>query len=198
MIKEHFPLITGKGTYIDDINPKNTVYLYVVRSTIARGTIKSISRPENALISFTWEDVKTYVPAIIHSKNAQVAKMPVLADGRVNFVGQPVLAFVVDDRYKTEDVAEEVSIEYEDLEPVVDPEEALKREPIHPELKSNVSVDELLQGGELSLKDKADVVVSRKIKQHRIISNPMETKGIVCWWEGDVLNVYVGTQAPFI
>jgi len=197
MIKEHFPLITGKGTYIDDINPKNTVYLYVVRSPIARGTIKSISRPENALISFTWEDVKTYVPAIIHSKNAQVAKMPVLADGRVNFVGQPVLAFVVDDRYKTEDVAEEVSIEYEDLEPVVDPEEALKREPIHPELKSNVSVDELLQGGELSLKDKADVVVSRKIKQHRVISNPMETKGIVCWWDGDILNVYVGTQAPF-
>jgi len=197
MIKEHLPLITGKGTYIDDISPKNVAYLHVVRSPIARGIIKSISRPESALLSFTWEDVKTYVPAWVTSKNAQVAKMPVLADGRVNFVGQPVLAFVVEDRYKTEDVAEEVSIDYEELEPVVDPEEALNREPIHPDLKSNISIDEFLQGGDLSLKDKADVVVSRKIKQSRIVSNPIETKGIVCWWEGDILNVYVGTQSPF-
>jgi xanthine dehydrogenase molybdopterin-binding subunit B len=29
------------------------------------------------------------------AKTAQVVKMPVLADGRVNFVGQPVLAFAV-------------------------------------------------------------------------------------------------------
>jgi len=197
MIKEHFPLITGKGTYIDDINPKNVAYLHIVRSPIARGIIKSISRPESALLSFTWEDVKTYVPAWGTFKNAQVVKMPVLADGRVSFVGQPVLAFVVDDRYKTEDVAEEVSIDYEELDPVVDPEEALNREPIHPGLKGNVSVDELLQGGDLSLKDKADVVVSRKIKQNRIVANPIETRGVICWWDGDVLNVYVGTQSPF-
>nr|WP_252972921.1 hypothetical protein [Saccharolobus solfataricus] len=45
------------------------------------------------------------------AKTAQVAKMPVLADGRVNFVGQPILAFVVEDRYRTEDVAEEVLID---------------------------------------------------------------------------------------
>jgi len=198
MIREHLPIIIGKSTYIDDINPKNLAYLYVVRSPIARGIIKNISKPQNSLLSLTWDDVKSYMPVrVFPGLKAQVAKMPVLANGRVNFVGQPVLAFVVDDRYKTEDVAEEVSIDYEELEPVVDPEEALNRDPIHPSLESNVSVDELLQGGELSLKDKADVVVSRKIKQQRVVSNPMETKGIVCWWDGDVLNVYVGTQAPF-
>jgi len=198
MIREHFPIIIGKSTYLDDISPKNMAYLHVVRSPIARGIIKNASKPQNSLLTFTWDDVKLYMPVrVFPGLKAQVAKMPVLADGRVNFVGQPVLAFVVDDRYKTEDVAEEVSIDYEELEPVVDPEEALNREPIHLGLKSNVTTDELLQGGELSLKDKADVVVSRKIKQHRVVSNPMETKSIVCWWEGDTLNVYVGTQAPF-
>ena len=192
------PIITGKSTYIDDINPKNVAYLYIVRSPIARGIIKKISKPQNSLLALTWEDVKLYMPENVPpGANVQVAKMPVLADGRVNFVGQPVLAFVVEDRYKTEDVAEEVSIDYEELEPVVDPEEALNREPIHPGLKNNIALDEVLQGGNLSLKDKADVVVSRKIKQSRVVSNPLETKGIVCWWEGDTLNVYVGTQAPY-
>ncbi|WP_338602645.1 xanthine dehydrogenase family protein molybdopterin-binding subunit [Sulfolobus tengchongensis] len=200
MIQEHLPLITGKGTYIDDISPKNVVYLHVVRSPIARGIIKSISRPESALLSLTWDDVKAYIPARLFpdlAKTAQVARMPVLADGRVNFVGQPILAFVVEDRYKTEDVAEEVSIDYEELKPIVDPEEAINAEPIHPGLKSNISIDQLLEGGNLSLKSKADVVVRRKIKQHRIVSNPMEPKGFICWWDNDVLNVYVSTQAPF-
>jgi len=198
VIREHLPIITGKSTYIDDINPRNVAYLYVVRSPIARGVIKKISKPSNSLLALTWEDVKLYMPVrFLPGVKVQLAKMPVLADGRVNFVGQPVLAFVVEDRYKTEDVAEEVSVDYEELDPVVDPEEALNREPIHPGLKSNISVDELLQGGDLSLKNKADVVVRRKIKQYRVVSNPLEPKGFICWWEGDVLNVYVGTQAPF-
>lgn len=107
------------------------------------------------------------------------------------------LAFVVEDRYETEDVAEEVSIDYEELKPIVDVEESLKEEPIHPGLRSNISIDQLLEGGDLSLKSKADVIVRRKIKQHRIVSNPMEPKGIICWWDNDVLNVYVSTQAPF-
>ena len=198
MLREDLPIIMGKSTYIDDINPKNVAYLYVVRSPIARGIIKRISKPQNSLLTLTWDDVKLYMPVrVALGVNVQVAKMPVLADGRVNFVGQPVLAFLVEDRYKTEDVAEEVSIDYEELEPVVDPEEALNREPIHPGLKNNIALEELLQGGNLSLKEKADVVVSRKIKQSRVISNPIETKGILCWWEGDVLNVYVATQSPF-
>ena len=200
MLQEHLPIITGKSTYIDDINPKNVAYLHVVRSPIARGIIKSISKPQHALLTLTWDDVKTYMPARLFpdlARTSQVARMPVLADGRVNFVGQPVLAFVVEDRYETEDVAEEVSIDYEELKPVVDVEESLKEEPIHPGLKSNISIDQLLEGGDLSLKNRADVVVRRKIKQHRIVSNPMEPKGIICWWDNDVLNVYVSTQAPF-
>lgn len=199
MIKEHEAIITGHSTYVDDINPKNVAYLHVVRSRIARGIIKSVTRPIHALLSLTWEDVRTYFPvrAFGLGKDSQIAKMPILAKDRVNFVGQPILAFVVEDRYETEDVAEEVNVDYEELKPIVDPEEALNAEPIHPEFKSNVSVEQLLEGGNLSLKEKADVVVRRKIKQSRVVSNPLEPKGFICWWDNDVLNVSVSTQAPF-
>lgn len=200
MIKEHESVITGHSIYIDDINPKNVAYLYVVRSRVARGIIKNITRPTSALLSLTWDDIKMYFPARafgISQKDAQLAKMPILAKDRVNFVGQPVLGFVVEDRYETEDVVEEVGIDYEELKAVTDPEEALNSEPIHPEFKSNILVEQLLEGGNLSLKEKADVVVKRKIKQSRIVSNPLEPKGFTCWWDNDILNVYVSTQAPF-
>ncbi|MEM0301200.1 xanthine dehydrogenase family protein molybdopterin-binding subunit [Saccharolobus sp.] len=201
MIKEDLPKITGKGSYIDDINPKNLVYLGVVRSQVARGIIKSMSRPESALLSLTWEDVKTYMPVPVPpniAKSSKIIRMPVLADGRVNFVGQPVLAFVVNDRYEIEDVVEEVSIDYEELEPVVDVEKAMNsNEEIHPGVKKNISVDLLLEGGELSAKSRADVVVSRKIKQNRIVSNPMEPKGVIAHWDGEYLNVYGSFQSAF-
>ncbi|ARM76856.1 xanthine dehydrogenase family protein molybdopterin-binding subunit [Acidianus manzaensis] len=200
MIKEHERIITGHSTYIDDITPSNVAYLYVIRSRIARGIIKNISRPTKGLLSLTWDDVKAYIPARFFGgmeRNSQIARMPVLAKDRVNFVGQPVLAVVAEDRYETEDIAEDVSIDYEELKPVVDVEDALNVEPIHPELKSNISVDQLLEGGDLRLKEKAEVVVRRKIKQSRVVSNPLEPKGFICWWEGDILNIYVSTQAPF-
>ncbi|PVU77002.1 carbon monoxide dehydrogenase [Sulfolobus islandicus] len=51
MIQKHLPLITVKESYIDDISPKNVVYLSVVRSPIARGIIKNISKPSLGQIS---------------------------------------------------------------------------------------------------------------------------------------------------
>ncbi|MEM4115546.1 MAG: xanthine dehydrogenase family protein molybdopterin-binding subunit [Saccharolobus sp.] len=201
MIKEDLPKIMGKGVYIDDINPKNLVYLHVIRSSIARGVIKSISKPESALLSLTWDDVKLYMPVRadpITLKQSAIVKMPVLANGRVNFVGQPILAFVVDDRYKTEDVAEEVSIDYEELKPIVDIEEAMNsNEGIHEGVKGNISVNKLLEGGELSAKSSADVVVQRELKQTRIVSNPMEPKGIIVYWDGENLNIYGSFQSSF-
>ncbi|WP_338598739.1 xanthine dehydrogenase family protein molybdopterin-binding subunit [Sulfolobus tengchongensis] len=201
MIKEDLPKITGKGTYIDDISPKNVVYLHVVRSPIARGIIKSISRPESALLSLTWDDVKAYMPVRADPetmKQSKIVKMPVLADGRVNFVGQPILAFVVEDRYKTEDVAEEVSIDYEELKPIVDVEKAMNSDDeIHPGVKKNISVDKLLEGGELSAKSKADVVVRRKLNQTRVVANPMEPKGVIAYWDGEHINLYGSFQSSF-
>ncbi|MCY0859047.1 MAG: xanthine dehydrogenase family protein molybdopterin-binding subunit [Sulfolobaceae archaeon] len=199
MIQEHLPIITGKSKYIDDIVLPNTVTLYVIRSHVARGIIRSISLPENALLTLKWEDVKLYMPARIFPdmKNVQVKRYPVLADGKVNFVGQPIAAVVVNDRYEGEDVAENASVEIEALEPVVDPEEAINAKPIHDDLKSNIAISQDFDGGDLSLKSEAEVVVRRKLRQNRIISNPIETKGCIAWWDGDTLNLYVGTQAPF-
>lgn len=201
MIREDLEKITGKGSYIDDINMKDMLYLYVVRSPIARGIIKRISRPEHAILSLTWEDVRAYLlvrgdPYTLRS--SKIVRMPVLADGRVNFIGQPILAFVTEDRYETEDIAEEVSIDYEELKPIVNLEEAMNsKEEIHPGVKNNISVDQLIEGGDLSLRSRAEVVVERKLFQNRIVSNPLEPKGLIAFWDGSFLNLFGSFQSAF-
>ncbi|BDC18285.1 xanthine dehydrogenase family protein molybdopterin-binding subunit [Acidianus sp. HS-5] len=199
-LRDHLPKIMGKGTYIDDYTPKNTAYLFIVRSPIARGIINSVSKPDKTLLTLTWDDVKVYLPVRADPetmKKGKIVKMPVLADGRVNFVGQPVLAIVVEDRYKGEDIIEEVNLDYQELPPVLDIENAMKGDPIHPGLDKNVSVDKTLEGGQLSAKKEAEVIVSRKIYQNRIVSNPMEPKGVLTYWDGDTLNVYGSFQSVF-
>jgi CO/xanthine dehydrogenase Mo-binding subunit len=201
MIREHLNIITGKSVYIDDIKLNKEAYLYIIRSPYARGLIRDMSKPSNSLLFLTWEDIKLYIPVRAEPnllKNSNIVKMPVLADGKVNFVGQPVAAVVVEDRYETEDVGEEVGVDYEKLRPVVNIDDALKGEIIiHPHLKSNISVNQLLEGGDLSLKAKADIVVERELTQERIVANPMEPKGCIAYWNGNELIMYVSTQSAF-
>ena len=54
---------------------------------------------------------------------ARVAAVPhpLLADGEVRYVGQPVAAVVAESRALAEDLAERVEVDYEPLEPIVDP-----------------------------------------------------------------------------
>ncbi|MCY0860662.1 MAG: xanthine dehydrogenase family protein molybdopterin-binding subunit [Sulfolobaceae archaeon] len=200
MLRDHLPKILGKAKYVDDITLPNMAYMYVVRSIVARGRIVDMSLPSKALLTLTWKDVNVYMNARADPetlKTSNIVRMPVLANEYVNFVGQPVMAIVVEDRYETEDVADGVGVDYERLKPVLTIDDALNSEPIHPGIKSNVSVNKLLEGGDLSAKSKADVVVERELMQNRIVPNPMEPKGVIAYWDGDKLNLIGSFQSVF-
>jgi carbon-monoxide dehydrogenase large subunit len=127
-----------------------------------------------------------------------VARMPVLAKDRVNFVGQPVAAVVVDNKYDGPDALEEISVDYEPLTPVTTIEDSLKGDVvIHEGATDNISIDIYVGGGELSAFSEADVVLKRRIYQPRVVSNPLEPKGCVAYYDGDVLNMVVSAQSVF-
>jgi CO/xanthine dehydrogenase Mo-binding subunit len=192
-VNEHLVVVSGKSKYIDDITLPNTVYLGIVRSPYARAVIKEISRPSKALLFITGKELKAFLPAI-PVPNANIVKMPVFAEDRVNFVGQPVTAVVSEDRYELFDIIDEIGVEYEELKPVTTIEEALKGDIII-HSKSNIAVDQELKGGYFSLQKDYDVVVERKIYQNRIIGNPMETRGCLVNYDGEKLIVYASTQS---
>ncbi len=196
MLREDLEVVKAEAVYIDDVELKNVAYLGVVRSNVARGIIKSITPPSSALLFLTSKDVKAYLPARDVPDAVNIVKMPVLAENVVNFVGQPIAAFVVDDPYKIEDVMDEVFVDIEPLKPVVTIDDALKgEEKVHE--KGNVAVDARIRGGELEQKLNAEVEVEREFEFKRIVANPMEPKGIIAHWDGEMLNVIVSTQSAF-
>ncbi|MGC9106210.1 MAG: xanthine dehydrogenase family protein molybdopterin-binding subunit [Thermoprotei archaeon] len=194
MFREHLQVVTARATYVDDIEKDGTVFLGVYRSPVARGIVKSVTPPKNALLTLTWGDVRAYMPVRAYEKG-NIARMPVLADGRVNFVGQPVLAFVVKDRYEIEDALEESGADIEPLKPIVTIEEALNGEPIHG--YSNVAASADIRGGDLEQRLNAEVTVEREFRLHRVVANPIEPKGVLVWWEGGDLYVVGSFQSAF-
>ena len=198
-IREHLDIILGNSTYLDDLKLDNIAYLHVIRSPYARARILRIGEPGGkALLFLTAKSIGNLLMPAVAAPNARIVRMPVLPSDTVNFVGQPVAAVVTDSRYSLEDVAEEVQVEYEPLRPVVTIEEALRNEVvIHPEVGTNISLDVTLEGGDTGVFRSADVVVEREIEQARLVANPMEPKGCIAYYNGDVLLVYASTQSTF-
>ncbi|BFH73813.1 xanthine dehydrogenase family protein molybdopterin-binding subunit [Sulfurisphaera javensis] len=195
-LREHYPIITGKSVYIDDINLPNMLYLGVVRSPYARAIVNSYTEPSGVELFLDWNKVKKYMPVRPDPRTQNLVKMPVVSDGKVNFVGQPVVAFVVKDMYEIEDKIEEVSVNYDTLNPVTSIDEALKNEEkIHP--GGNIAIDINLSGGDVEQKLNAEITVEREILQDRIVANPMEPKGVIANYDGEKLYIIGSFQSSF-
>src|SRR5262245_7761562 len=136
---EDFRLITGAGKYASDWNVPGQLYGHFVRSDRAHAEIVSVNTKDAVTFPgvkqvFTGEDAMRagYVRAphtmAFIGKNGMKARSPgrpVLAHGRVRFVGEAVALVVADSAAAAQDAADLVEVEYRDLKSVTDPEGAL-------------------------------------------------------------------------
>lgn len=209
--KEDPRLITGDATYVDDVVLPGTLYAAIVRSPEAHARIASIdtaaAREHPGVVAvFTGEDlddVAAPCPMFWAPKGVEV-RVPdhwPLARGKVGYVGQPVAVVLGRDRYGVTDAADTVLVEYDPLPVVVDPEQALEDGApiIHEEFGTNVSFDWSLEGGdvEAAFRD-ADVVVERRVVNHRTAGAAIEPRGCVAQWRQGRLTLWSSTQIPHI
>lgn len=205
---ENLRLVKGEGKYVDDMKINNTLYLGIVRSPYPRALIKSVDISDASRISklvITSKDLTTpifksmFMPAAVLPE-AKMARMPILAINRVNFVGQPVAAVVCEDQYLLQDALELVSVDYEPLEPVLDPMKAMtdKASVIHPELDSNVCLYKIIGGNVDEIFDKAEVVLEDFLEVHRVAPAPMEPRATLAVYNDDTLTIYASSQGVFI
>jgi carbon-monoxide dehydrogenase large subunit len=205
--KEDARFIRGKGNYVDDIKLPGMLYLDIVRAPYAHAKIKSINK-EKALATpgvaavVTGADLVPYklewMPTLMSDRQM------VLPVDTVMYYHQEVAAVIATSRYAAADGVAAVEVDYEPLEPVLDPKKALlpdapairfdreqKSNHIwHWEVGDRQAVDD-----ELS---KADVTVAEDIYIPRIHVASIETCGCVASWnpsEGH-LTLYMTTQAP--
>src|SRR4051794_11809476 len=119
---------------------------------------------------------------------------PLLADGVVRFVGEPVAAVVTEDGYLNEDAAELVAVDYEPLPVVVDPKAALTGDVLlFPDAGTNV-VSASDGEPDADLFAGCEVVVSREIVNQRVAVAPLEGRAGAAVWDGDRLTCWLSNQ----
>ncbi len=208
--KEDPPLIQGQGSYVEDIVLVGTLHAAIVRSPEAHARITSIDTSaaaarDDVVGVFVGEDLSdllaplpmAWVPPGVEIKAPE--HWP-LARGEVNHVGDPVAVVVGRDKYTVIDAAEDVVVSYESLPVVVDPEEAMEDEIlVHEDLGTNRTHEWSLGGGDLEAGfAEADVVIERRIVNHRISGAPIEPRATLAEWRGGELTLWTTTQVPHI
>ncbi|MFB1064618.1 xanthine dehydrogenase family protein molybdopterin-binding subunit [Natrinema sp. H-ect4] len=196
---EDHRILTGEAEYIHDITPENCLHMALVRSMHAHAEIVSIDTEEaeahpDCELVLTAEDIKseynpmpTGVGRIATGEDGEPAALPewALADEKVRFVGEPVVAVVASDRYAAEDIADLVDVEYETMDAVADGMAAREDEVVlHESVGSNVVDNERLEFGDPDAAfEDADHVVEGEYTWGRISGVPLETAGAVATYD---------------
>src|SRR3954451_9376458 len=141
-------LLTGHGTFVDDIVRPGMLHACFVRSPFARARINGIDASaalalEGVHAVFTADDLNPDLHELwftLAGKEIPDTPRPALAEGEVRFVGDPVALVIADDHYIAEDAVELVDVDYEALDPVVDYVEAREAtELVHEGYERNIA-----------------------------------------------------------
>ena len=206
--KEDPRLITGKGRYVDDITLTGQLWAAWVRSPEAHAKIVSIDtsaakarKGVHAVYTHADLDMEAGLPMAWVPPGIEV-KTPdhwVLAKDEVKHVGDPVALVIGDDRYSVIDAAEDVVVEYDPLPVVVDPEKALEEGSplVHESLGTNKICEWSLGGGDLLAGfAEADVIVERRVVNHRMAGAAIEPRAVLAEFRSEKLTVWSSTQVP--
>src|ERR687895_545411 len=127
------PKVAGEFAYASDLFAAGMLWGHTVRSPHAHARIRSIDISQAVAMPgvhavLTHEDVpgeKRY--------GLEFPDQPVLASDRVRYFGEPVVVIAAEHPEQARRAADKVVVDYEPLEPVVDPERATEQEDLHPD-----------------------------------------------------------------
>ncbi len=206
--KEDPRFIRGQGNYLDDIVLPGMLHGAILRSPVAHGRIVSIDTTEavahpKVRAVITGADLEPLNLAWMPTMSADT--QAVLATDKVRFQGQEVAFVVADDRYAARDALELIHVEYDILDPVVDPNHALDdgapliRDDLDGKTDNHIFDWETGDAEACDrVFDAADVVVRQHMVYPRSHPAPLETCGALADYNAVTgkLTLYETTQAP--
>ncbi|WP_422074363.1 xanthine dehydrogenase family protein molybdopterin-binding subunit [Tranquillimonas rosea] len=216
--REDVRFLTGDGNYTDDINVHGQAYVHFLRSDVAHGRITSIDTAEAEAMPgvvrvFTGKDFEGVgsIPCGWQvtgrdGKPMQEPAHPVLAQGKVRHVGDPIAAVVADTPAQARDAAEAIMVDIEDLPAVVDMKAAVAdgATKVHDDLENNLCydwgfVEDNRDAVDKAIKDAAHVT-TLELVNNRLVANPMEPRVAVGVWEKgtDNYTLYTTSQNPHV
>jgi aerobic carbon-monoxide dehydrogenase large subunit len=203
-------LMQGQGTYVDDIQLPKMLHLAFVRSPYAFASISKIdcSQATNmpgVVRIFTGHDInklcKPYKGIISHLEGMKAVFQTPLATDKAYWNGHPVVAVVAETRSQAEDAAENIFIDWQELVPIVNENEALKEGTpvIHPELGTNLCWQKNIDCPEIEDVFKtAHTVVESRVSTGRHTHVTLEPRSILVDYRtsDQQLTIWQSTQVP--
>ncbi|MEE9278998.1 MAG: xanthine dehydrogenase family protein molybdopterin-binding subunit [Myxococcota bacterium] len=202
-------LIRGLATYTDDIKLHGMLHAAVVRSDYAAGEIEGIDTSraralEGVVAVYTYDDLRGRVgrtPCAARPEDDRDVEHPLLADGRVRFVGQPIALVIAEDRYVAQDAVLRVEVSIAPGEAVVDMKAALAADAprVYEQFPDNVCARYHEPSEDIDRWfDEADGTLELELVNQRVAPVPMEGRAVLASWDegAQKLTVWSSTQIP--
>lgn len=200
--------LTGQGRYIDDIAPKGALYAFVLRSPVAHGVITTLNTGDAAEadgvhLVLTGADLQaagvtaSLFGITVKNRDGSTAASPyrpILAQGKLRYVGEPVAMIIADTLEQAKDASELIELDFEELPAKMDV--APGGEPLHDDVPDNRAYDWAM-GDEAACQaafDRAAHVVRMTVDDNRVIVNSLEPRGCTAEWDGTRLHVCFNGQ----
>jgi len=216
--REDVRFLTGKGRYTDDINIRGQAHAWFVRSDVAHGMLNKVDvaaaeAMPGVLKVFTaadfagvggipcgWQVTDRFGKPMLEPKH------PVLAEGKVRHVGDPIAVVVAETLEQARDAAEAVEVDITQLTPVLDMKAAIAADApkVHEEIGSNLCydwgfVEENKAAVDEAFKAAAHVT-TLELVNNRLVANPMEPRVAVGDFDsaGGMHTLYTTSQNPHV
>lgn len=213
--REDGRFLTGRGQYTDDIVLPRQTYAYFLRSPYAHAKIASIntaaaSEAEGVLAILTGEHFRAVggLPCgwLINSLDGspmKEPKHPILADGKVRYVGDQVALVVAETYAQAKAAAALIEVDYQELTPVVDTAKAASiTSAVHDEAPGNVCYtwgcgDKATTDAAMA---KASHVTRLEFRNNRLIPNAIEPRGANASYNAgdESYTLYTTSQNPHV
>lgn len=209
-------MITGRGSYTDDIRIPGMTYMAILRSPYGHARItridtsKAKARPGVHAV-LTGKDLESGankvnpIPCawLVPDSDLKVPKYLALATDTVRFTGDGVAAVVASTQYIAQDALDLIEVEYEPLPVVTNQEAALAAgaPQLHADAPGNLAFHwKFANGDPDSAFAQAEVTLKHRFVQQRLIPNAMETRGAVAQWIPgmDEMTFWNTSQNPHI
>ncbi|MDO8875745.1 MAG: xanthine dehydrogenase family protein molybdopterin-binding subunit, partial [Pseudolabrys sp.] len=208
--KEDDPLLRGAGRYVADVSPQGALHAVVLRSThahakIAVADLSAVKAMKGVRLVLTGADTADLgplpTPGVLAGVDIKVPHYPILARDIVRHVGDAIAFVVADTLEQAKDAAEAIAVDYQPLPHVIGAIAALEAgaPPVWPD-RPNLAF-ETTAGDEAATKKafaKAARTISTTIINQRLVTNYMDTRGVIAEYDGERYTLTLGSQGSHI
>ena len=209
--REDVRFLTGKATFVDDVELPHMLHAAVLRSSHAHARILGIDTAAaleipGVVAVFTFQDiVNTVEPRPIPMRRGAFSGLErflqyPLAGDKVRYVGDPVAVAVAESRYVAEDALDAIEVTYDPLPAVTEVWQSLQGDTLlFEEHGTNLAFEFSGSLGDVDQAfSQADYTRKEEFRCHRHTGNPLETRGLVASYSPGTqeITVWGETKVP--